>query len=396
MKPLKEYWQQNSRPISWTVLAAVVLGFLMLYKLGSLTRGLSIGEVHVSTAVVGWHGIYHAPLDLPLKLLRSIIFKLDPTHGQTLTRLPNAIFGAATIIAFGVLIWLWNGRRTALYGSALFATSAWVLHVSRYASFDVLYLWSIVTLLLAHTLLNRYTKYPVVWFCTLLFWSVCLTIPGLVWFILAELVMQRKALGTGWTYFKGWWERLLSVVAFILFMPIMVIDFARHTSQISTWLGFPSHFASIPTIIKDFGAVFVHLFVRGPLYSNLWLGREPILDAFTLAMSALGIYFYASRWQSTRSKLLETFFVIGAILVALNGPVGLSALIPLLYVAAAMGIAYFIHEWLQVFPLNPLARGIGIGIIAVAIAISCLYNVRSYFVAWAHNPDTISTFRYHR
>jgi hypothetical protein len=395
MKQLKLYWQGNSSVIGWTIFICLALGMLLLYHLGSLTHGLSYGEVQAATVAVGWHGIYHAPLDLPLKAIRSVVFYIFPTHGQTLTRLPNAFFGALAIISFGWLTWLWHGRRTALLVSALFATSAWVLHVSRLASYDVLYLWSITTLLLTHALLYRYPKQTYAWYGVLAFWGLLLTIPGMIWFLLPELFLQRAKIKTSWKRFSAWWQRLLAIVVPLIWVPLIGIDLSRK-GQLITWLGLPSHLAKPAPLFKQFIGIFVHLFIRGPQYPTLWLGKAPMLDAFTLAMAALGIYFYASRWQSGRSQLLEIVSVIGIILVTLQGPVGLSVLVPVVYVAVAMGIAYLIHEWLYVFPINPLARRLGISLVTLVVAASCIYNLRAYFVAWANSPLTLAIFRYHR
>lgn len=395
MKPLKVYWQDNSRVIGWTLLAVLALCLLLLYKLGSLSGGLSQAELMTSNAVIGWHGMFNDPLFLPIKIVRSAVVSLDPTFGQTITRIPNALFGAATIAAFGYLIWLWHGWRTTLFATALFAASSWTLHVSRYASFDILYLWGIVTLLLAHTLLNRYKEQPRVWFSVLAFWGICLTIPGLQWFVIAEIFLQKKALKEGWKYCVLWWQKVLSVIVFILWLPLIFIDFTR-PGQLAAWIGLPHHLASPTSLLKQFVAVFVHLFIRGPQYPTIWLGRSPILDAFTLAMSVLGIYFYATKWNSTRARLLGIFFSIGVIEVSLQGQVVLSVIVPILYACAAMGIAYIVHEWLQVFPRNPLARTLGIGLVSFVVFVSCVYNLRSYFIAWPHSPVTQTTFRYHR
>ena len=394
MKQLKQFWQHNSRTFLSVVAAFIILCLLLIYKLGSLVHGLSSGEVQTSVAAVGWHGIYHSPLDLPLKIVRSIVFYIFPKHGQTLTRLPNVVFGGLSIISFGWLAWLWHGKRTALMATALFASSAWVLHVSRLASFDVMYLWAITTLLLTHVLLSRYTKHVYVWYVVLAIWGLLITIPGVIWFVLPEIYLQRAILKKGWKLFGHWWQRILSVIVPLFCLPLLIIDFTR-SGQLLSWLGFPSHLAGPATLLKQFVGVFVHLFIRGPEYATVWLGRSVVLDAFTLAMAALGIYFYGRNWRSSRSRLLEVLLVIGVILVTLNGPVSFSVLVPIMYVASAMGIAYLLHEWLQVFPLNPLARRLGIGLVAVAVGVSCLYNLRAYFIAWPHNPTAQATFRYH-
>lgn len=396
MKKAKQRQNRTkSRLVIWCVLAFAALGALLLYRLGSLTHGLSQQETQTATAAVGWHGIYRSPLDLPLKIIRSVVFRSFPSHGQTLTRLPNAVLGAVTIISFSWLTYLWHGRRTALLASALFATSAWVLHVSRYASNDVVYLWAMSTLLLTTALLYHYKKSAAAWYGVLVLWGLLLSIPGMIWFLLPTLYLQRSLIKNNWQTFGNWWQRCLAVIAFLLWVPLIGIDLGRK-GQLLAWLGLPSRLSDASTLLKHFVGVFVHLFFRGPQYPTLWLGRAPILDAFTLAMCALGIYFYGSRWRSHRSRLLEIAFVIGVILVALQGPVSLSVLIPLVYVGAAMGIAYLVHEWLQVFPLNPLARSLGIGLVALVVVVSCTYNLRAYFIAWPHNPVTQTSFRYRR
>ena len=150
------------------------------------------------------------------------------------------------------------------------------------------------------------------------------------------------------------------------------------------------------TLLKQFAAVPVHLFIRGPQYPELWLGKAPILDVFALVACILGIYFYLTHWKASRSRYLAVLALFGFVLVGLGGPVGLSILVPLLYMAVATGLAYLLRDWLKTFPNNPLARSLGIGLVVFAVTLSCLYNYRAYFIAWPHTAVTKATFRYHR
>jgi hypothetical protein len=387
--------KKHRRLTGWLAAALIVVSWLLLYKLGSLVGGLSRNEITAATAPVGWHGIYNQPLDLPLKLVRSAVFAVFPDHGQTLTRLPNAVFGLLAIISFGGLIRLWHGRRTAVLATLLFAAGAWTLHAGRLASFDVLYLWATPTLICSHYLLKKYYQQPLVWYGNVIVWGLLLYIPGLVWFVLADIVMQRKLLLTGWRYHARWWQRVFIVLLSAAWLPLLVLDLTR-SSQLMTWLGLPAHFAPSLTILKHFAAVPLHLFVRGPQYPEMWLGKAPILDVFTLLLCLLGIYFYAMNPRASRSRYLAVLALLGFVLVGLGGPVALSLLVPLLYVAAAAGIAYLLRDWLKTFPNNPLARGLGIGLVVCAVALSCLYNYRAYFIAWPHSAVTKTIFRYHR
>ncbi len=128
---------RNRRLIGWGLAAAAVLSWLLLYKLGDLTGGMSRNELSAVASPVGWQAIFNNPFYLPLKLVRAAVFFTFPDHGQTLSRLPNAIFGALAMLSFAGLVRLWYGTRIAALAGAMFAFGAWTLHVSRLASFDV-------------------------------------------------------------------------------------------------------------------------------------------------------------------------------------------------------------------------------------------------------------------
>lgn len=394
MKKLRQKLGAHRRLTAVLVLAFATICFLLLYRLGSLVGGMSIGEVATARTAVGWHGIYHDPLYLPLELVRSVVFFLFPDHGQTLTRLPNTLFGLIAIVSFAWLVRLWHGRRTAVLATALFAAGAWTLHASRLASFDALYLCAVPVLLVTYVKMQRDNQKWWVFYGSMAVWGALLYVPGLIWLLLLNLYASRRAIAAGWRYFSRWWQRLVYLLIGIVWLPLLTFRL-QNMELLKTWLGMPLDFAAPLMLIKQFVAVFVYLFVRGPEYPALWLGRAPILDIFTLAVCLIGIYFYTRNWRASRSRLLGSFFIVGAVLIGLGGPVGLSLLVPVLYLLAATGVAYLMREWLQTFPLNPLARGIGIGLVVLAVGLSCTYNLRAYFVAWPHNTVTQATFRYH-
>lgn len=392
------FWKQlgaDKTLLAGGLLLLALISWLLLWRLGTITAGFSAGEHRTLSQYVGWHGIYENPFYLPLDIIRSIVFFASSDPGLLLSRLPNAFFGGLTIISFGLLVHLWHGTRTALLATVLFGCSAWLLHVSRLATFDVLYLWVIPTLLLTQVLLKKYFENPLVWYGSLAAWMLMLYIPGAVWLVAAGVWLQRHALRDGWQHFYGWRQRGITAGIIILSLPLLLAQLFRDNGLI-TWLGLPEQMAAGMELVKQFAAVPVHLFIRGPQYPELWLGKLPILDIFSLVVCLLGIYFYVTRWRASRSQSLAVFLIIGGILVGLGGPVPLSLLVPLLYLAAATGIAYLLHEWLKVFPLNPLARGLGIGLVTLAVAFSCAYNTRAYFVAWSNNSDTRAAFHYRR
>lgn len=392
MKSINSYINRNSRFIILAALALATLGGLLLYRLGSLTGGLNAIELQTATTTYGWHSLYQQPLYLPLNLLRSIIYSLASNHSQLIIRLPNAIIGAMTVIVFAWLIRMWHGTRTAILGTILFATAAWILHASRLASYDVLYLLLLPALLLSVAAMQRHSNKATVFYGSLLLWGALLYIPGAIWLVALTMFWERKAIKRGWQTFNGWRQHLMYVISGLLWTPLIAI-FISKPSILREWLGLPAHLSSPLNLAKQLKDVFIHLFYHGPSNTAIWLDRAPLLDIFTLVMVMLGIYFYVLHWRVGRSRILLSYFLLGTVLVSLGGAVSLSTLIPLLYICAATGIAYLLHEWLQVFPVNPFARTLGIGLVVSVISLSCLYNMRAYFVAWPHNTTTESSYR---
>jgi hypothetical protein len=363
----------------------------MLHKLGNLVGGISTPEVNAMTTPYGLHGIYHSPNYLPLNFVRSIVNTIFTVHGQFLLRVPNVIFGVMSVIFYGGIVYLWHGRRTAIISTILFACSAYLLHVSRVDSYDIMYFWGILCLLLMHALLYRYNKFKLVFVLNFFTWGLLLTIPGFIYFVAADIFIQRELIKEGYEHIKNVWVRGISLLLLIIWLPLVIKNLFS-VSKLKNYLGLPSHFASLSHTLKDFIAVPMHLFIRGPEYPYLWLGRLPILDIFTLALVLTGLFFYIQHYTSSRSKWLGVLFLISFLLIGLNGAVSFSLIVPIAYVVASTGVAYLLHLWLKVFPSNPIARTLGIGLISLAVLISCIYNLRSYYVAWKLNTTTINTF----
>ncbi|MCA9333765.1 hypothetical protein KC963_01840, partial [Candidatus Saccharibacteria bacterium] len=138
----------------------------------------------------------------------------------------------------------------------------------------------------------------------------------------------------------------------------------------------------------------VFVLARGPLEPVLNLGRLPLLDIFSAAMAVLGVYWYSFKIKLLRTRLLSVFTFIAAILIMLNGVTMLPLLLPLSYIVITAGIMLLLQQWFTVFPRNPIARSLGIGIVCIAIGVTGAYHMRRYFVAWSGDPITKATFSY--
>ncbi len=389
--------QPKQRKINWWAIILIVLAlaaivFLMIYRLGNLMPGITYNENTLYGMRLGWHGIYHNPLNLPMKLLWSIDFKLFAPIGHFLLRLPSAITGGLTIVAYYILLQLWFGTRSAIIGTILFATSAWTLHVSRLATIDIEYLAATTFFLLLAAILQKKIKTKYIYWLINIAWGLLLYVPGMVFLIVYNIFRQRREISFGFRTQNTIISKIIYLLSAIIWLPLLIINFIRSPHTITSWLAFPNHFANIFHIIKEFGAVFYHIFIYGPLLPSLWLGRLPILDIFGIIAALAGIYFYVTHIRATRTHLIFVSIILGSLLVALGGGVSISIVMPLIYILVTTGIAYLLSQWLSIFPENPIARSVGYTLIALAITASVIYNVRSYFIAWPHNQTSISVF----
>jgi uncharacterized membrane protein YoaT (DUF817 family) len=100
-----------------------------------------------------------------------------------------------------------------------------------------------------------------------------------------------------------------------------------------------------------------------------------------------------TQYKRFRSQAVFVFIAVASILIALNGASALSYVVPIAYLLATTGIAYVIHEWLQVFPHNPLARIAGVSIVFALTGLVIYYNLTNYFVAWRYSPETTAVFQ---
>lgn len=384
----------------WRLISAILLGIavactLLLYQLGSITGGLSSHEVTQAEFSSSWRHIVNDPLNLPLTAVQWSILTIVPHHGHTITRAASPIFGVLALVAFAYILRRWYGVRSAIYGSVIFGLSAWFLHVSRYASVDVLYMWAVPTLLAILIAWDRHVDRKWMLFFAVTVLSLLAYIPGVAWLILAGLLIQAHLFVDSWqSAEKFLWRITLILWPFIVLTPL-ILAIARHPALFQTWLGLPHHFGTPESMLRGLMHSVSFFVYRGPATPELWLARAPILSFFGMVMAVLGVMFYAKHFRAPRTRLLFASFIIGAVLFALSGPVSISILVPIVYLFVTAGFGYLLHEWLTVFPRNPLARSIGFTLLGIAVGVACAYNLKSYYVVWPHNQATESAFHKH-
>jgi hypothetical protein len=275
-----------------------------------------------------------------------------------------------------------------LLGGALFVTSAWFLHIGRFAGLDIEYLTAILALLAVHIGLQDHTNRPLALYAWLIVNLLLLFIPGFVWLVVGSALWQWRTLVTSWRHLDTIWNRLAWSLLALAGSGVLIYVLIRHASLIRQWLGLPEHFEAWQHILQNISQSYTALIYHAPFNPELWVGHLPLLDVFASAMMIMGLIFYALHWRAQRTHLLLGYFALGGILAGISGPVRISILMPVVYLVVTAGTAYALHFWLRMFPRNPLARGVGICLMTCLVLLAALYNLKLYYQVWPHNPDT--------
>lgn len=379
------FWRQT---LGYALVVAAVVGVLW-FQLGTLVDGPSAQEIAARASADTWRELIANPLFLPHKIVQ-FIFILLGKDGIFWMRSASALFGVLILIVFFDIIRGWYSQRVAFLGSFLLLSSAWFLHFARLATPEILFACSIGLLwagikLRAHTAPRIRTI-----LATMVIIIGCLYVPGLAWLIIPLLVWQRKLV---WKEFSKI-PRVLAVfvvIAAIIGLTPLLYGIVMDPILITDWLLIPREFALGQWWSNAWHLPF-WLSLRGPKLPVYWLGRTPFLDAFALAMFALGVYVLWHYRRLDRVRAIAVIIILACVLAIFNGPVVLAIALPLIYIVVTAGIALLLQQWFTIFPRNPLARTVGLVMVTLIIALAGYYNLRSYFIAWPRTPETRQVF----
>lgn len=393
MKKFKFYLSVSWRPMLIGMAVVACIMALLFYKLGTLTPSISKAESptlqHLVKKDLGIRDIAQDPKFLPYQLGIYIFEKLriaSPFAARSL----SAAIGLAAVISFYYILSRWHSGKIALLGTLLFLTSAWFLHTVRLATTDATFLLLLPLVACGAWLNDTQRRDHFSLAAAALAAGILLYIPGMIWFILAGLIWQRKRVYLALSTLSVWQILLIGILGLLVLAPLVVIGIEQPLSLLN-YLGLPDKLLHWKILVSALIDIPEQLFVRGPNNPSMWLGQLALLDAFTTAMFIMGLYASYFRLRLDRTKLLLFGLVVGSVLIV-TGAAAMSILLPFVYILVAAGIAFMLQQWFTVFPRNPLARSLGWGLISIAIVASCYYNLSHYFIAWPNAPATKAVF----
>lgn len=384
---IKMYLQKNwINVLSYAVLFGLI-GALLIFRLSTMLPGYSSEEVATYNAAMDVRHWLDNPFNLPyLILVKLLSYVKDDSY--IVTRLASAIFGFCSLIVFARLLHFWQDMRTSIIGTLLLGISPWFLHIARFGSPEVLSLGVFVVMAAAFWARQSRSWLPLA--LTFISMAICLYIPGMVWFIFFGLLWQGKNILA--VLRSSVWAIIGAIVAFLLIVAPLGYAFWNHTSLLLPYLGLPTHTPDLVETARKVALFPYHLLVHAAPNPVLWLGKAPLLDAFSMAMFFLGGYLYGRQYKLGRTPVFLSVILITLILSALGNYVSLNIILPFVYVLIAVGVSYLLDSWFIVFPLNPIARTLGWILMLAILGIVCLYSLNHYFVGWPSARETYDAY----
>lgn len=387
---LRLYSSVYARPVITALIWLGAIIALYTYRLGYLVPGYSRPELQSLSFSDGLEAIRYNPLNAPVTLIQ---YFLQTSRFDTAAwlRFGSSIFGIISALLFHRIVRFWYSSSVSWLATILFASSAWLLHSSRLAVPLVLQVLVLIIVLLGVELQRSKGSKPVLFFGTIAA-AVLAYIPGMLVLMVAGVVWQRSRIVRAFRRNEGWFAVLCATLGLALLLPLVLAIFVDiHLLYALT--GVPDKLISVSHLLSNIVEVPVQLFFRGPADPVLWLGRLPLLEIFSSLMFVVGVYACSKLLLLDRVKILFGLGLVLWFLVALGGSVRITVLLPVVYLVIAVGISYLLEAWLSIFPRNPLARGVGVFLLGLAVGSVVYFNIQSYFVAWPHSPVTKAAFR---
>ncbi|HSX37041.1 MAG TPA: hypothetical protein VLG13_02915, partial [Patescibacteria group bacterium] len=345
-----------------------------------------------------WHGLWQSLFNAPYFLvLRAVQYA---GHSIFYSRLVAVAFGFLAVVLLYYVVYKWLGWKMASIAALLFGTNSYLLHASRLADPAVLQIVVGISLVALFCVIYKQpsARGAVLWLMAL---PLLLYVPGAIWPVVVTMLMGWRKLLAAWSVTSkkvrifGVGASLL-LVAPLLYFLVHTTLLSKNFAVVRNWLGWNLH-GDIVSLSKSYlrglGELPRHLFWHGNGLGQpaLSVGNLPAVGVATAILALLGLYVVISRYRDARWRLVIILLLTGWLASGL-GVLGVAVVLPYLYILAAIGLAYLLTEWYKVFPRNPIARGLGFGLIIAVVALSGLYDLRSYFVAWPHMPATTQTF----
>ena len=361
-----------------------------LWRLGSLTAGLSPLEASARGNSAELNLIEHSPLYALHKLLQLGFQSID--HLSTFwLRLPSVLLGLILVGCFFYIARGWFGKLSAALATLLFALTPWVILLSRSALPDILLL-SPLALLAGYLRFSRQEeKRWRTWLLVMSILGLCLYVPGMFWVVLLAFIISRSRLRQLTQSMPIAMLTAGLILCLIIVLPLVWAIF-QDWRLIKPWLLIPAHWQGVTDSLRSISWSALALVWHARQHTDLLIDRLAILSVAQIALMIVGTW---AMWHRARIELIGLFALaaFGIVAAGLNQNLMLvSFALAAAGLIVAAGLRYLYIQWRQVFPRNPLPRALALILMTSLIGAQVVFGLRYSLIAWPHTLDTRHTY----
>lgn len=404
----------NKRYLPWLLFGLIVALaiFFRFYKLNVLPPGLHPDEAANGLDIFrilenkDYRIIYNTngPREALFFYLQAIFVA---TMGNTILalRMAPALFGVVSVIVIYFATKAWLNRRTALFTAFFFAISPWVVVIQRdgfrasmVPLFVGLFMWfgakayqtrKMVYFILAGIAIGlgfyTYTAFSMI---------VVALVLGLIYMI----IMRRDWL------VQNWQRLLVSLAVFGLVMTPLLYTTIKDPGGSTARAGGTSFLNKelnqgqpVQTLLSSTAKTLLQYNFVGDSNNRHNLDGQPLLNVFVGIMFLIGLVvslFHIKKPRYAMLLIVLAAMMLPSLLTAEGLPHALRSIgtaVPV-FMLAGIGLNYLLFVWYKTFPLNHLARVVGVSVVVILMGLSLVQSYRAYFVAWAQSSKTYEAY----
>ncbi len=305
-------------------------------------------------------------------------------------RTTSALMGLSAVIGMFFIISRWFGPRLGIVGASVFLTGSWFLTLSRVGGPEISGVASLLVTYAAGLWLINSPRKLLPAIVALLSSFIASFTPFMPWLFIAGLIFAvTKARPL--LKIVPIWLWIVSGLAALGVGGALIAGVLNNAEDVRIIFGLPSSLSSPVEMLRNIQESLGALFWFAPTNPGSWLSNLPVLDIFGVVMVVLGVYSLEQSISLRRSQIVIGTLLIITFFLGINDGVssaGFSLLLPIITIYLISGLQQYLRLWLSVFPRNPFAKGLAVGALSILIAVSSLYQLQRYFVAWAQAPET--------
>lgn len=355
-----------------------------------MTPGLGEAEYSSRQNSQSLNQIISRGLNAPYNLVQHTLLNVI-SDDLWAVRLASVFFALLIFTFLFLLLRSWFGSTIAIFAGLIFITTPWVVNIARTGTPNITYLWMIVPLASFIMMERSKTKAGTWWVILCATAALGIYIPGFFWLLLIGALATGRPILKTTSRINSLFLIAGMALGALLVIPLF-LSLAFEPSRIKQLLLMPTTLDPTIEILKSAAWAVSSLFWVARSGVDIGIGRLPVLNILQIVLTVFGVYALSTRARNITYVLLGVLFFSILASGINNNSYYLIFGLPAIAVLIGAGLRYLYIEWRRIFPLNPFAYALAIGLISLVTGTHILYGARYSLIAWPHTAETKNTY----